>query len=67
MDILGSNYANGVVINLVCKVVFERIVVKSNKLIMQDDFKLLDILHHFTSGFKALFGEMAYFGLDEMR
>ena len=45
----------------------ENIVQESNKQIMQDEFKLLDVLHHFTSGFKALAGEMSYVGLDEMR
>ena len=47
--------------------IVEKIVQESNKQIMQDEFKLLDVLHHFTSGFKALAGEMSYVGLDEMR
>ena len=40
---------------------------ESNRLIMEDNFKLLDVLHHFTSGFKALAAENAYYGVDEMR
>ena len=45
----------------------EEIVKESNKQIMQDEFKLLDVLHHFTSGLKALAAEMSYVGVDEMR
>ena len=45
----------------------ENIVEESNKQILNDNFKLLDVLHHFTSGMKALAAEMAYVGLDEMR
>ena len=34
---------------------------------MEDDFRLIDVLHHFTSGLKAIASEMAYHGLDELR
>jgi acyl-CoA oxidase len=30
-------------------------------------FKTLDILHHFTSGLKAIFTTMAYQGIDNVR
>ena len=67
MDILGSNLANGFAIQMTCREITEEIVTESNKQIMRDEFKLLDVLHHFTSGLKALAGEMAYNGVDEMR
>ena len=67
MDILASNISNGFCIYMTGREIAEKIVVKSNKLIMEDDYKLLDILHHFTSGLKALAAEMSYIGLDEMR
>ena len=47
--------------------IIEKIVKESNKQIMEDEFKLLDVLHHFTSGLKALAAEMSYGGVDEMR
>ena len=67
MDILASNIANGVCLQLSAKEITEKIVVKSNKMIMEDDYKLLDVLHHFTSGIKAIAAEMSYYGIDEMR
>jgi alkylation response protein AidB-like acyl-CoA dehydrogenase len=33
----------------------------------EEDFKLLDILHHFTSGIKAIATDVAYKGMDELR
>ena len=30
-------------------------------------FKLLDILHHFSAGMKALATEICYVGMDELR
>jgi acyl-CoA oxidase len=67
MDILAPNIAAGLCLNMAGREINEKIVKKSNKMIMEDDYKLLDVLHHFTSGLKALGGEMAYNGLDEMR
>jgi len=32
-----------------------------------DNFKLLDILHHFTSGIKSIATAMTYEGMDELR
>ena len=40
---------------------------QSMKNVAKEDFKLLDIVHHLTSGVKAYATEMAYFGLDELR
>lgn len=67
MDTLASVIANGICLNLSAREINETIVVKSNKMIMEDDYKLLDVLHHFTSGLKALGAEMCYVGIDQMR
>ena len=40
---------------------------KSDKQVEDGDFKLLDALHHYTSGLKALATNYAYFGIDELR
>ena len=40
------------------------IVSKSFK---DDNFKMLDVLHHFTSGIKAIGTDVAYKGMDELR
>jgi alkylation response protein AidB-like acyl-CoA dehydrogenase len=31
------------------------------------DYKLLDVIHHFSSGLKALGTNYCYFGVDELR
>ena len=67
MDIMASNLANGVCLLMTAREITEVLVKKSNKAILEDDFKLLDVLHHFTSGLKALAAELAYYGIDEMR
>ena len=33
----------------------------------ENDFKLLDLLHHYTSGIKAFATEYQYYSTDEMR
>jgi acyl-CoA oxidase len=33
----------------------------------EPDYKLLDTLHHFSAGFKALSTSYAYYGIDELR
>lgn len=40
---------------------------ESNAKVEEGDFKLLDILHHFTSGLKSITTEMSYRGTDELR
>ena len=39
----------------------------SDEAVEQGNFKLLDILHHFTSGFKVIASNYCYFGIDELR
>lgn len=45
----------------------EQMITESNKKVEEGDFKLLDILHHLTSGLKSISSEMAYRGTDELR
>ena len=40
---------------------------QSQSEVANGSFKLLDILHHFSSGMKALGTEMVYVGVDELR
>jgi len=40
---------------------------KSQREVENGSFKLLDILHHFSSGMKALATDMCYVGIDELR
>jgi hypothetical protein len=47
--------------------IIEDMVKKSDILATKGDFSMLDELHHFTSGFKSLYTNFAYFGIDELR
>jgi hypothetical protein len=47
--------------------VVKNLMVESNKMAKEGKFELIDILHHFTSGFKAIYTDYAYFGVDELR
>lgn len=40
---------------------------ESDELLKDDNFKMLDVLHHFTSGIKAINTDVTYKGLDELR
>ena len=40
---------------------------QSQEEVANGSFKLLDILHHFSSGMKALGTEIVYVGMDELR
>ena len=66
MDTLGKNLCLGIVMQLVVGdlAVMES---QSSKEVENGSFKLLDILHHFSSGVKALFTELCYVGSDELR
>ena len=45
----------------------DELINESNAKVEEGDFKLLDILHHFTSGMKSISTEMMYKGTDELR
>ena len=40
---------------------------ESQREVANGSFKLLDILHHFSAGTKALFTDLCYIGIDELR
>ena len=43
------------------------LLVDSNNRCLNGDFSMIDILHHFTSGFKSMCANYAYYGIDELR
>lgn len=45
----------------------DELINESNLKVEEGNFKLLDILHHFTSGLKSISTEMMYRGTDELR
>ena len=63
---MGPNIANAIIIYLSGRVIDE-LINESNTKVEQGDFKLLDILHHFTSGMKSISTDMMYRGTDELR
>ena len=49
------------------QVIIQQMFEESHKYVEQGDFKMLDVLHHFTSGMKALATNYAYNGIDALR
>ena len=66
MAILGPHLANSFVCFLAGRAV-EKLINESIEECKKNNFKLLDICHHFTSGMKAACTEMSYRGTDECR
>ena len=66
MHILGPHLANAIVMQVSARKV-EQLLYLSNKEVEKGNYKLLDILHHYTSGFKGCFTEFSYKGSDELR
>ena len=66
MDVVGSNLCKGLVLQLVVNDIAQ-VEGQSQREVENGSFKMLDILHHFSSGMKALATEMAYVGSDELR
>ncbi len=66
MDVLAKNLCNAIAIQLtVCDLC--ELAAESDREIAKGSFKLLDILHHFSSGMKALATNICYQGVDELR
>lgn len=59
---LAAGLAIGLTGHLISKLARKAIIQIGNK-----DYKLLDVLHHLTSGVKAFSTDCAYRGIDEMR
>lgn len=66
MDTLSYNFCRAVVLQFVVGDV-GKLELQSQREVENGSFKLLDILHHFSSGMKALGTEICYVGLDELR
>ena len=66
MHILGPHVANAYVIYLTGRTL-ENLYNESVYLVEKGNFKLLEILHHFTSGMKSISTDMSYRGCDELR
>jgi hypothetical protein len=67
MAILGPHLASTIVIALSGHVIDDLNVRCSKKIDEHNDFKLLDLLHHYSSGVKAFVAEYSYIANDEMR
>lgn len=66
MDTLAKHLAIGTVLQFVVTDLAE-VEQQSSKEIENGSFKLLDILHHFSSGMKAIATDFSYTGADELR
>ena len=66
MDTICKQLSNAITINQVMQDLI-KLEGQSQREISNGSFKLLDILHHFSSGMKALGTDMVYVGIDELR
>lgn len=66
MDTLAYNLSRAIVLEMIASDV-GALELQSQREIENNSFKLLDILHHFSSGMKALGTEIVYTGTDELR
>ncbi len=66
MFTLAPHIANAMIIRVSSNQI-EKLFRESSKLVEKGKFTLLEVLHHLTSGFKAVACEMSYRGNDEMR
>ena len=66
MDTVTSNLSKALVFEMVVADLAD-LEGQSQREVANGSFKLLDILHHFSSGMKALMTEIAYKGIDDLR
>ena len=66
MDTLSYNLCRAMVLEMTV-IDVGALELQSQREIENGSFKLLDILHHFSSGMKALGTEIVYTGMDELR
>ena len=66
MDTVSQHLCRAIVLELTVGEV-GALELQSQREVENGSFKLLDILHHFSSGMKALGTEIVYVGLDELR
>ena len=67
MACLGTNLANGYVLAFAAMEIKKLLQLAYKEVEEEGTFELLDVLHHFTSGIKAITTDAAYYGVDEMR
>ena len=68
MSVIGSNIAVNNIMMMVTNTCGDLLEEFDKSVEREDvDYGLLDIMHHLTSGFKALQSNYAYFGIDEVR
>lgn len=66
MDTVGGNLCKALTLQLTVNDIAE-VEGQSQREVQNGSFKMLDILHHFSSGMKALATETTYTGVDELR
>ena len=67
MAIIAPHVAAQFMIKLLAKRITD-LVAESNKLIQEKgSFEMLEVLHHFTSGYKAYTTNIAYRAMDDLR
>ena len=66
LNLIGSQLSNSFILNSVQGYLLA-LQLESDELLKDDNFKLLDVLHHFTSGIKAIGTDVTYKGMDELR
>jgi acyl-CoA oxidase len=66
LNLIGSQLSNVYVLNSVQGFLLA-LQAESDELLKDENFKMLDVLHHFTSGIKAIGTDVAYKGMDELR
>jgi acyl-CoA oxidase len=64
--VIAPNIANSIVLHLVSQKI-EKLIQISNQEVKKNNFKMLDICHHYTSGLKAFSSDLMYRGVDELR
>ena len=67
MAILGPYLASSFIIKFV-GMTLTQLNMKSNELVLKNNnYEMLEMLHHFSSGFKAYMTDLALEGMDAMR
>ena len=67
MAILGPHLSTGLVLGFASHMIVEFNNMVKKGIDEENDFTLLDLLHHYTAGFKAFATEYQYYSSDEMR
>jgi acyl-CoA oxidase len=66
MAVLGPRLSQAFVIRVIGRCI-EDLLIENNKQVAQDNFKLLDVMHHLTAGIKSIATDIVYQGVDALR